>query len=79
MPSDNPHTIDTIGKLIDGGYGLHAYCNARGCAHNAPLDLAALARRLGRDHSHLHQDIAPMLRCSRCGGTDVGIQLAPHY
>lgn len=71
-----PHTLDSIGKLIDGEYMLTAYCSARGCDHQATLDLHVLARRLGRDHSYLHPHLAPKLRCSVCGQRRPEIRLA---
>jgi hypothetical protein len=45
-----PITFDTLGALIDRGYGIYAHCQAQGCGRSVALDLPALAGRLGRDH-----------------------------
>lgn len=70
-------TYDTLGALIDGEFRLSAHCYAHGCHHSAQLDLEALAQQLGRDHSSMHEDLAPKLRCSACGSRNVGLRLHP--
>ncbi len=75
--SEYPLVIDTIGKLIDGGYELGAHCAERGCNHFGWLDLEMLAKRLGRDHRSMRADLVPHLRCSRCGSKNVSITLHP--
>ena len=59
--------IDHIRSLIDHHYDLRATCH--GCRNNKVLDLHALGERLGFDHSTMHDDLTPKLRCSKCGGT----------
>lgn len=72
-----PQTVDTIGALIDDDYRLALHCED--CRHHAWADLPALADRLGRDHGCMHDDLAPKLRCSKCGGRKIGLRLhAPH-
>ncbi len=39
----------TLGGVLDVGDGLTAHCERRTCGHYAPLDVAAMAERLGRD------------------------------
>jgi hypothetical protein len=34
--------------------------------------LVKLRERLGPDHSTLHDDLAPKLKCSKCGGKKIG-------
>lgn len=70
-------SINTFGALIDGRYKLGAFCNNPDCRHDAQLDLPALAERLGREHSTLHNDLAHKLRCSKCGGKNISLQLRP--
>ncbi|MFC6486920.1 hypothetical protein [Nitratireductor sp. GCM10026969] len=72
-----PLTVRAIGDVIDGDYTLTAYCYHFGCNHRADLDLAALAARLGRDHSWMRNDLVPKLCCSKCGSKDIGLRLAP--
>ena len=71
-----PLKVETIADLIDGDYGLTACCEAGGCYNSADLDLEALARRLGRDHSSMHDALTPLLRCSKCGSRKIGIRLS---
>ncbi len=54
----------TIGECLDHGYGITAFCPA---GHSRALDLDDLARRLGRAHGAMHDDLVPKLRCGRCG------------
>lgn len=67
----------TIQGMIDGGYLARAYCHNKACGHHADLDWLALRDRLGPDHGALHDDIAPKLRCSKCGGKAIGIIVSP--
>jgi len=69
--------MNTIGDLIDDGTALWAVCYGRDCWHMAPLDLEALAVRHGRDQSVMHADLAPRLRCTRCGGGPCGLRVIP--
>ena len=59
-----------IQELIDGGYKLHANCHNWHCQHNQQLDLVKLRERLGPDHSILHDDLVPKLKCSICRGQE---------
>lgn len=74
-------TLDTLGALIDEHYRLHIYCEATHaglpCGHHVLADLDAIAARLGRDHSSMHDDLAPKLRCSKCGAKEVSLRLHP--
>lgn len=66
-------TIATIGDAIEAGWRLTAHCP---CGHTAELDLEALARRLGRDHSYLRQDLRKV-SCGRCGGREWSMIVHP--
>ena len=72
-----PITLDTLGALVDRGYGIYAHCQANGCGRSVALDLPALAERLGRDHSALAAGLVPKLRCSSCGGREITITISP--
>ena len=63
----------TIGKVIDAGLRIHAYCQA--CGWNGDLDLEEIARRRGRHQSSLPMHLVPLLVCSQCGGKDIATVL----
>lgn len=77
MPKVDPLVINTLGAIVDGDYSLTAYCYDMECQHSAALDVEALAKRLGREHGSMRWDLVPKLRCTKCGGKDVGLRLAP--
>jgi hypothetical protein len=64
---------NTLGKHIDRGERIAAYCYAEGCHHSAWLDLPAIAEKLGRDHSVMHRKLP--LRCTKCGSRNVSLRL----
>ena len=68
---------NTLGSLIDGGDIMRAVCRPISCGRVVDLDIEALARKLGRDHSCMSKDIAPKLHCTACGGKNCGIQIVP--
>jgi hypothetical protein len=71
----------TVQSMIDEGMQLWASCQTRGpagpCHHMRQIDLAALRDRLGPDASTMAPDLAPKLRCSKCGGKDIGLTVIP--
>jgi hypothetical protein len=69
--------FNTVQELIDGGYKLHAHCHNWHCQHNQVLDLVKLRERLNPDHSTLHDDLVPKLKCSKCGGKKIGLIKTP--
>ena len=71
MKSDN----GTLGECLDNGYGITATYTL--CWHSAPLDLEALAAKLGRDHGALRDDLVPKLRCTQCGSKRIGLTIIP--
>ena len=62
-----PLVLDTLGKLIDNGMQLTAYCHERDCGHSATLDLKELVARLGRNHDPSAARLLPHLTCLKCG------------
>lgn len=66
-----------IQGLIEAHMTITAYCQNARCAHHKVLDLDALRDRLGPDAPAMHHDIAPRLRCEKCGGKKVGLIYAP--
>lgn len=66
---------ETIQHFIDSGDRCEVHCNR--CGHHAPLDHVKLRDRLGPDHGALHNDLVPLLRCSRCGSKDLGMIRSP--
>jgi len=45
--------------------------------HHDVLDLDALGHQLGFDHSTMHDDLTPRLRCTACGSRDIGLIMRP--
>lgn len=66
-------SLDNIQALIDTPHTLRAHCHS--CRHQKVLDLQKLGERLGFDHSTMHNDLVPKLRCDKCGGKDIGLTL----
>jgi hypothetical protein len=73
MDSDN----GTIGALIDNGYRIVVYCEARPCRHYAELDLTAFGKRFGLASGGLAKDILPKLHCSKCGSKALSLRMTP--
>lgn len=74
----------TIQQAIDQRLSIFAACSgipgrAPHCRRTARLDLGALKERLGPDHGAMHDDLVPKLRCSECGGRNVGLVVIPCY
>ncbi len=76
--------MGTIGEAIDANETFWVGCSDPRCRHLAKLDLAALARRLGRDHGIMHDDVAHLFRCQKCAEAGrprgkVGLTRIPDY
>lgn len=67
----------TIADVIALGQTIYAYCYNPACRHITVLDMLALRDRLGPDHGALRADLVPKLRCTKCGGRQVGIISIP--
>jgi hypothetical protein len=48
------------------------------CSHSRKTDLRELAEKLGRNHSAIHKDLAPKLKCSACGSKLLGLSATPY-
>jgi hypothetical protein len=68
----------TTGAMIDHGYTLWAFCHGSGCKHASKIDLRMLAEELGRNHSAMHKDLAPKLKCSARGSRQLGFSATPY-
>ena len=63
----------TVQELIDSDMRLEAYCHDPRCHHHQRLDLAKLRDKLGPDAPAMADDLIPKLKCTRCGGREVGL------
>lgn len=70
------HAITTLGHLIADGYSITAHCGD--CQHSKPLDLPALAERLGADFVAIGtpNPLVERLRCEKCGSKRIGLIIA---
>ncbi|WP_394890476.1 hypothetical protein ACG873_03580 [Mesorhizobium sp. AaZ16] len=68
---------ETIQSFIDSGDTLTAYCHNSRCHHRQVLEMTKLRDRLGPDHGAMHDDLVPLLVCSKCGGKKIGLIRSP--
>jgi hypothetical protein len=61
-----PQSTDTLGEMIAEGLELHIICHTFGCHNESRVNLVALAKRIGPQHSCLSKDIQRYFHCSRC-------------
>ena len=61
-----PLTIDTIGKMLATGTEMSATCLNTGCNQSSRVNLVALAKRIGIDHSNMADQLAPYFFCPNC-------------
>ena len=67
----------TFAKLIHDEITVTAHCQNSSCNHSHILDLKVLSDRLGTDTPAMHDDLAPRLRCRKCGGKQIGLIYTP--
>jgi hypothetical protein len=67
----------TFGSLIAEGMRVTAFCQNSRCNHNQQLDLKALSARFGPDTPAMHDDLVPRLKCTKCGGRQIGLTYTP--
>jgi hypothetical protein len=60
----NPCSIDTLGKMLAYNHELHVYCYE--CQRSSRVNLVMLARKLGMDHSCMHDDLIRKFYCPAC-------------
>lgn len=70
--------------MLENEDRLFVVCMNAPCAHGAEISVEGLAKLLGPDHSSLSRDLLTSLnrkrkrlRCSICGGTNVGFRIIP--
>ena len=71
---------NTIQQRIDWRTTLWVYCHNPHCHHRAIIDLKMLRDKLGPDHGAMYDDIAPLLRCTKCNGErgkNIGLSFIP--
>lgn len=68
---------ETIQTFIDSGDKLRVYCHNPLCSHHLELDMMMLRDRLGPHYGAMHDDLVPLLRCSKCDGKKVGLIRTP--
>jgi hypothetical protein len=61
----------TFGSLVSEEMRVTAFCSR--CNHNQQLDIEVLAAKLGSDTPAMHDDLAPRLKCSKCGCRQIGL------
>jgi len=59
-----PFTVGTIGEKIAAGEELSVHCQE--CNRTTRVNLVALSRRLGLEHSCLDADLRPHFYCAVC-------------
>lgn len=59
-------TNETLGDCLRCGEIITAHCYT--CERYAELNIQALADKLGPAHGAMFNDLAPILKCSACGG-----------
>ena len=69
--------IWTIAELIAEDMTITAYCEAIDCHRNQKVDLQKLVARLGPSAPAMAADLAPKLKCSKCGGKNVSLIYSP--
>jgi hypothetical protein len=67
-----PLTVDTLGKLIDGGWHLQPHCE--NCGEGLSLDMEKLAATVGRDFHFIGREFP--LRCPLCGSGNVSTRIS---
>ena len=67
----------TVQLLIDCDIVVSARCGEESCRRHSELNLMRLKTKLGPDASAMHKDLAPRLRCKKCGNGKVGLGYSP--
>ena len=67
----------TFATLIADEMTITAHCQNARCNHSHRLDLKDLAARFGPDTPAMHDDLAPRLKCMKCGGRQIGLTYTP--
>lgn len=70
MAAQEPVIIDTLGKLMDGGYRFNVWCVD--CTRGGLLPIEPFVKKLGRDHP---MSIRGHVKCSKCGGKNIEVRI----
>ncbi len=65
--------VDSLGKLLDGGYDITWYCGNEKCGRTLPLTLPQAIELFGRNF-RFAEDRLPA-KCARCGSTKLNKSL----
>lgn len=67
--------VNKLGRMLEYGYGLTAYCDA--CGHFAAVDLSRLIEKFGPDFDTVDNRgrLVSALKCSRCRSSSIDIRL----
>jgi hypothetical protein len=69
---------NSIDDWLEDGTTATTWCHNPKCGHRGLLDLEALKRRLGGQHGMLLHEIKQVLKCSKCGGKELGMTRQPN-
>jgi hypothetical protein len=64
----------TVQLLIDCDIVVEAHCS---CRSSYPINLAAIRDQLGPDAGAMNNDLAPRIRCKKCGNKGVTLNYSP--
>lgn len=64
----------TVQLLIDCDIVVEARCS---CENSQPINLVAVRDQLGPDASATNNDLAPRIRCKKCGNNGVTLNYSP--
>ena len=67
----------TIQLLMDCDIVVSAHCRQQSCDCRQELNLVRLKEKLGPDASAMHKDLAPRLRCTKCGNDKIELSYSP--
>ena len=65
--------FNSIDNWLERGETVTVWCHNSRCGHRGLLDLEALKRKLGGSHGMLIDEIKHVLKCSKCGGKEIGM------
>ena len=68
----------TLAKLIADDMTVMAHCQNYCCHHRQVLDIKALSERFGPDAPAMYDDLVPRLKCTKCGGKQIGLTYPPN-
>ena len=67
----------TVQLLIDCEIAVTARCRHPACENQQNLNLEALKDKLGPDAYAMHGDLAPKMRCAKCGNKGISLSYSP--